>query len=154
MELVVKGTLQAIQWDELTKEIKFVSPVYENTITNTFLGRIAQWIGGANNTGQNAVIGVSKFQLGTGTGTTNASDTSLFAPVSSSLIAIATVVVNGNQANFIINYPAGRVSGTYTEAGLLDANNVLLTHLLLSPSLSFASNLATTLQYTITVNTQ
>jgi hypothetical protein len=153
MGIVITSKITAFLYESDTKKIISVQE-YKNTLTNTFMNRIAQWLGGANNTGANAVLGASKFQMGTGSGTPAASDTSLFTPVASSLINIAGANVSGNSVSYIINYPANTTSGTFTEAGLLDANNVLLTHLMLNPNISIAGNLAVTLQYTLNVTTQ
>lgn len=126
---------------------------YDNIATNALLNRISQWISGVNNTGQNPAATPSKFQLGTGTGTPAKTDQALFTPVAASIINISAISSNSSQQTIIsINYPQNTITGTFTEGGLLDLNSVLLTHVLLTPSIAIGVNETVTLIYTITLS--
>lgn len=123
---------------------------FDNKVLNTYLSRLAQWSAGINNVGQNPAYPASKFQMGTGAGVPAVTDPSLFVTVAGSLIQIATVTFSANQTIFTINYPANYILGTFTEAGLKDVNGVLLTHIMLSPSIQINSGDIISLTYTIT----
>jgi hypothetical protein len=144
MGIKVIGHIKATVRNEETGETREYE--YHNKATNALLSRIAQALG------DQPMIGVSKFQMGTGTGTVASTDTALFTPVSASIISTAAKSVSGNVMTVSINYPANYTTGTFKEAGALDKNNVLLTHFLLSPNLQIVANESVTFLYTITIS--
>lgn len=148
----ISGHLRVVITNEDTGKIREYE--YHNIAKNAFLEKLAQWIAGANSTGQNAVLAPSQFKMGTGTGTVNTVDGNLFAPVNASLITVARRSASGNQVTITINYPPNYVLGTFTEGGLLDSNDILLTHVLLSPSIEIVANESVAFTYTITVVAQ
>lgn len=144
------GIIHATKKNHDTGEI--TETVYRNIVTNSLLGRIAQWMSGVNNTGYNPAKTPTKFEMGTGTGTVAKTDSSLFTPVSGSQIGVATRSASGNVSTITISYPQNYVTGTFTEGALLDDDGVILTHILLSPSLQIVANESVTLTYTLTIN--
>lgn len=148
----VSGHLKIVVTDHSTGDVKEYE--YKNKITNALLARIAQWMAGVNNTGQNPAYVPSKFQLGTGTGTPASTDTALFTPSAGSLVNAATVTYSSNTTTLTINYAQNFITGTFTEAGLLDVNSVLLTHVTLTPSLQIVANQSVSITYVITMTAQ
>jgi hypothetical protein len=145
----VSGHLRVQVTNEDTGEIRIHE--YDNIAKSTLLNRIAQMLAGANTSGQNAILGIARFQMGTGTGTLSATDSTLFSPVSASIVNIATKTANANVITVIVNYPKNYVTGTFKEGGLLDSANVLLTHLVLTPNLAVSASESIMLTYTITI---
>lgn len=143
-ELRIIGHLKAIIKNEETNEIREYD--YYNKVTNAYLHQIALGAVGQ------ASSSPKRFMMGTGTGTVNNSDTALFAPVVGTKIDLATKTTSANVITIVINYPANYVMGTFVEAGLLDPTDVLLTHVLLSPSVQIVANESITFIYTITIN--
>jgi hypothetical protein len=155
MELIrfgISGDIQIDIENAITGEKR--SYQYHNKATNAFLNRIAQWISGIATTGTTLAQCPTKLQFGTGSGVPASSDSALFAPVSASTINISARQTSANQVTLLINYPANYVTGTFTEAGLMDDNLVLLTHVILSPTIQITQNESVTITYTLTINTQ
>lgn len=143
-DIEVHGRLHVIVNNEDTRLVRTYD--YDNIATNMLVNMIAQCVSGGGS------VGISKFQMGTGTGTVAKTDPTLFTPVSGSIITIAARSVSGNQITLTINYPKNYLTGTFTECGLLDMNNSLLTHAILSPSIQIVANESVTILYTLTIN--
>jgi len=124
----------------------------ENTLCQAYLNAVAAWSTGANNTGYNPTSPPMQFILGTGTGTPEVSDTVLFAPQSGTQMGLAARTANANTCIFTVNYNTGQLSGTFTEAGLLDANSNLMTHLVFQTPLSVTNTEAATFIWSVTWN--
>ena len=123
-----------------------------NTLCQVFLNDLALWATGANNTGQNPTSPPTGFILGTGTGKPSVSDTALFAPQAGTQTVINARTATGATSTFTVNYAQGQLVGTFTEGGLLDSSNNLLSHLVFQSSVNILNTEAATFIYTITFN--
>ena len=123
-----------------------------NTLCQPFLNALAAWSTGANNTGQNPTSPPVSFILGTGTGTPSVSDTALFIPQTGTQTTISTRTTSASTATYSINYTKGQLTGTFTEGGLLDSSNNLMSHLVFQSSVDILNTEAETFIYTITFN--
>lgn len=96
-----------------------------NIITNFTRTAIAKWlIAEAANWGtvSGAVIPPNFIALGTGTGTPAATDTALWTETAGTRKQCAyRDVYNNYYAEYVANYQTSDPTGTFTEAGLLDA---------------------------------
>jgi hypothetical protein len=148
--IAISSEIEVIIENTITLEVRRYK--YHNICTNAFLSRIAQWISGVNNTGQNPAYTPSKFQLGTGTGVPAKTDSALYTATPASLVNLASVSFSGNQTTLSVNYPQNGFLGTFTEGGLLDVNSVLLTHLILSPPITILANEVVSFIYLINID--
>ncbi len=124
-----------------------------NQVTNYAANAVAQWLCGVNNTGYNPTLPPQYMELGTGSGTPSATDTNLFTPVSATNQHVSSAQVpsgSPNVAQFTAQYfGTANNAGSYTEAGLFDANGNLFAHLM--DAITITQGLSTTLAWTITV---
>ena len=123
-----------------------------NTLCQPFLNALSAWSTGANNTGQNPTSPPVSFILGTGTGTPSVSDAALFAPQTGTQTTISTRTASGSTTTYSINYTKGQLTGTFTEGGLQDNSNNLMSHLVFQSSVNILNTEAATFIYTITFN--
>lgn len=108
-----------------------------NKTNNNALSALTQYaIGTPNVAGySNQVPYPTQMQLGTGTGTPSAIDAGLFTATSGTLIAITNwSVYQTYYAQYTGYWSSTTPAGNYTEAVLLDKNNVCWAHVLLQTS--------------------
>lgn len=123
-----------------------------NTLCQQYLNAVAAWSVGKNNTGQNPISPPTQLILGKGTGTVNVSDGSLFNPQAGTKIGIAARTAVANTSTFTANYNTGQLSDTYTEAGMLDANNNLMAHIVFQSPVTVTNTEAATFIWVVTWN--
>ncbi|MDI3341836.1 MAG: hypothetical protein QJR03_15020 [Sphaerobacter sp.] len=108
---------------------------YRNTVTNYARQAIAAWLAGTANAGQTTAPPPSMTALGTGTGTPAPTDTALWAEAAGTRKTCAFVqTYQTYYAEWSTQYLTTDPAGTFTEAGLLDANGNLWAHVSMSVS--------------------
>lgn len=108
--------------DILTGEETVVAQSH-NTALNYALQSIARWIGGANNSGYQAVVPPTQIELGDGSGTPSPSDAGLFSPISGTIATYSYVQLDTPSAGtttFVFQIAAGIVTGQVTESLMRD----------------------------------
>lgn len=123
-----------------------------NTTTNYGAYAISQWLAGVNNTGYQPVLPPFYVELGTGTGTTQVTDTGLFTPVLVTLTTCATAIPAVGPPptiTIVCNFVGTAITaGTYTEAILTDLSGNVFAHTL--KAITITTGLTTTLQWVLT----
>jgi len=135
-----------------TDEKKKVVELGNNTLCQQFLNAVAAWSIGQNNTGQNPISPPMQFILGKGSGIPQVSDTALFNPQFGTQRLVAARTTNANTSIFTTNYNIGQLNDTYTEAGLLDANNNLMAHIVFQSPIAVTNTESATFIWQITWN--
>lgn len=127
----------SVQWIIRDRKSRIVScGVCRNKTNNNALAALAQWATGVANIGIGTTVPVpSQMQLGTGTGTPAATDPGLFTAASGTLQQITNASVYQTfYAQYTAYWGSSTPAGNYTEAVLLDKNNVCWAHVLLQTS--------------------
>ena len=131
------GRVRVRTWDARTGHLLTDTGFrHANQITNAAAAALATWLTGRQPTqGQNALPPVTQIELGTGTGTAAATDTSLITPVPATLVPVTqAVVLTGPPASpqwtAVWGGPGQSAqAGTFTEAGLFNTPGTLFAHL-------------------------
>lgn len=124
---------ESLKWDgtlnfKVIKDSKVVREYKEhNKMTNYARGYIAQMLAGSI---QGPLILPSQIELGTGSGTAAATDTDLWSPTIATMKPCSYTQVYLNYfAQYIVTWlTTDPIQGTWTEAGLKDANGNLWAH--------------------------
>lgn len=123
--------------------------VIRNTLTNFLRATVAAWLTGRNNTGQAPLGPPDRIALGTGVGTPAPTDIGLWTETAGTRKACAYVqVYQGYYAQYTTQYLSTDPAGTFTEAGLFDADGNLWAHVSLG-SVSRAGNETLTVQWKV-----
>ena len=132
----ITGRVRVTQHDAITGALVYDSGWRQNQVTNAATTALATWLTGRQPTqGQNALPPVTQIELGTGTGTAAATDTSLITPVPATLVPVTqAVVLTGPPASpqwtAVWGGPGQSAqAGTFTEAGLFNSQGTLFAHL-------------------------
>ncbi|MCZ8512397.1 hypothetical protein O9H85_08115 [Paenibacillus filicis] len=100
-------------------------------ITNYMRSTFAKWMTGTSNvSGQSgAIVPPNKFQLGTGTGNVQVTDTALWnATVGTSKTCDFITIIQSYNVQFAVTYQIADPNGNYTEVGWIDASGNLWLH--------------------------
>ena len=153
--LHLTGRIRIVQRD-LPGDVIRDSGWIENQICNGGASALAQWLCGVPNRGQAAVAipYPAYMELGNGTGTPAATDTDLFNPNVATNIHVTQS--QPSATNPLIAEWVGVWGPSYgpynaTEAGLLNTNGTLWSHLLATIDLTTTSSTAVTWQWVLSV---
>lgn len=124
-----------------------------NASLNYSHSALAQWVGGINNTGYQAVVPPSQIELGSGSGTPSAGDVGLFSPYSATLTPLSYVTVNSpsqGTTTFVFQIPAGKVTTQVTEALMRDVNGNNWFHTMFGTAFTPTASENLTIQWQVT----
>lgn len=144
LEAVARGIIEAhgiVDWILRDPDGRFAKRGrrrHRNKINNNAVAAFPQWATGVGNVGAGSVVPYpTQMQLGTGTGTPSSSDPGLFTPVAATLTPINNWSVYQTYYAQYVAYFSGNIpAGNYSEAVLLDPNNLCWAHVLLQTSSS------------------
>ena len=127
-----------------------------NTLCNPTAYGLVQWLTGTGNIGYAPVPYPHYAMLGTGSGTTSATDTALFTPVSSTQVPAQLMGPSGSNAatatwTFVWGASYGPLNAT--EIGMFDQNGTLWSHIAgLTLNLNTTTTTTVLWEWTITLN--
>ncbi|MCL6442476.1 MAG: hypothetical protein K6T83_03255 [Alicyclobacillus sp.] len=149
--VTVLDNVTVILTDTVTGKTRSFSS--HNTPLEHAFSVFSQWSAGVNNTGQNAVPGPTMIALGSGTGTPQTSDKSLFAPIPGATASLSYAQANtpsNGTTTYVFQIAAGVVTTEVTEAFLQDVNSIGFAHTMFGTPFTPTSTETITIQWQLT----
>lgn len=117
--LKITGDVQITVFDQASGEVKDTREI-KNLVVTTGKTFIAAAI---LKTTTNSPAAMTHMELGTGTTTAAAGDTTLQTAISGSRVALASATSATNVVTYTASFPAGTGTGAVTEAGVFNASS-------------------------------
>ena len=154
--LAIRGRVRIVTRRVADDAILYDSGWQDNTICNPAANAISAWLTGTGNIGYNPVEYPAYAELGTGTGTTEPTDTALFQPVASTNVKVQIMgpdAATPSIAQWIFVWGPSYGPLNATEIGLFTNSGTMFSHIAgITLDLSNTTSTSIQWQWTIGIN--